>query len=51
MKQLKQRLPRWTMYVQIMSEEEALKHKDNPFDLTKVWFHDQYPLHEVGYLN
>jgi len=41
--------PRWTMYVQIMSEEEALKHKDNPFDLTKVWFHDQYPLHEVGY--
>ncbi|MFA5514549.1 MAG: catalase, partial [Sphaerochaetaceae bacterium] len=41
--------PRWRMYVQIMSEQEALKHKDNPFDLTKVWFHKDYPLHEVGY--
>ena len=41
--------PRWTMYVQIMSEEQAASHPDNPFDLTKVWYHDQYPLHEVGY--
>ena len=41
--------PRWNMYVQIMSEEQAKKHKDNPFDLTKVWYHKEYPLHEVGY--
>ncbi len=41
--------PRWTMYVQIMSEEQALKHANNPFDLTKVWYHKDYPLHEVGY--
>ncbi|MGI6467187.1 MAG: catalase [Sphaerochaetaceae bacterium] len=41
--------PRWTMYVQIMSEEEANKHNNNPFDLTKVWFQKDYPLHEVGY--
>lgn len=41
--------PRWTMYVQIMSEEQAAASKDNPFDLTKVWYHGDYPLHEVGY--
>jgi len=40
--------PKWKMYVQIMTEEQARKHPDNPFDLTKVWFHDEYPLHEVG---
>jgi len=42
--------PRWTMYVQIMTEEQALHHHENPFDLTKVWFHGQYPLIEVGVL-
>jgi catalase len=42
--------PRWTMYVQIMTEEQALNHPDNPFDLTKVWYHDDYPLHEVGFV-
>ena len=41
--------PRWTMYVQIMTEEQAAASKDNPFDLTKVWYHGDYPLHEVGY--
>lgn len=41
--------PRWKMYVQIMTEEQALKHENNPFDLTKVWYHKDYPLHEVGY--
>lgn len=41
--------PKWTMYVQIMTEEQALSHPDNPFDLTKVWLHKDYPLHEVGY--
>ena len=29
---------RWRMYVQIMTEEQANAHKDNPFDLTKVWY-------------
>ena len=29
--------PRWTMYVQLMTEEEARNYKLNPFDLTKVW--------------
>lgn len=40
--------PKWKMYVQIMTEEEANAHPDNPFDLTKVWYHGDYPLHEVG---
>lgn len=42
--------PRWTMYVQIMTEEQALKHYENPFDITKVWRHKEYPLIEVGVL-
>ncbi|MEG0500571.1 MAG: catalase, partial [Rikenellaceae bacterium] len=40
--------PRWTMYFQIMTEEQAKKHYENPFDITKIWPHKEYPLHEVG---
>lgn len=40
--------PKWKMYIQVMTEEQARQHKDNPFDLTKVWFKDEYPLIEVG---
>ena len=40
--------PRWTMYVQIMPENEAVSTSYNPFDLTKVWPHSDYPLIEVG---
>ena len=40
--------PRWTMYVQIMTQEQATHHPHNPFDLTKVWPHGSYPLIEVG---
>ncbi|NPD87757.1 MAG: catalase [Asgard group archaeon] len=46
----KKEFPRWTVYVQIMPEEEAEKYKWNPFDLTKVWPHADYPLTEVGVL-
>lgn len=42
--------PRWTMYIQVMQEEEALKVPFNPFDVTRVWPHGKYPLHEVGVL-
>ncbi len=42
--------PQWKMYVQIMTEEQANNYKDNPFDLTKVWYQGEYPLHEVGVL-
>lgn len=40
--------PSWTAYVQIMTPEEAEKYKFDPFDLTKVWFHKDYPLVPVG---
>lgn len=40
--------PKWTMYVQLMTEEQAKACPFNPFDLTKVWSQKQYPLHEVG---
>ncbi|WP_092486197.1 catalase [Candidatus Ichthyocystis hellenicum] len=42
--------PKWTMYVQIMGEKEAEKVGFNPFDLTRVWYHKDYPLVEVGTL-
>jgi catalase len=40
--------PRWKMFIQVMTEEQALKMPYNPFDLTKVWFKKDYPLIEVG---
>jgi len=42
--------PKWTLYVQIMPFEEAKTYHINPFDLTKVWPHGDYPLIEVGEL-
>lgn len=42
--------PRWTLQVQIMPEEDAKNYRFNPFDLTKVWPHADYPLMEVGVL-
>jgi catalase len=40
--------PSWTMYVQIMPFDDAPGYRFNPFDLTKVWPHADYPLVEVG---
>ena len=34
--------------MQIMPFEEAQTYRFNPFDLTKVWPHSDYPLIEVG---
>ncbi|PAY16132.1 catalase [Rhodopirellula sp. SM50] len=42
--------PSWTLKMQIMPFEEAKTYRFNPFDLTKVWPHHDYPLHEVGRL-
>ncbi len=42
--------PRWTMYVQIMPYNEAKDYHIDPFDVTKVWPHADYPLQEVGIL-
>jgi len=40
--------PRWTLFIQVMTEAQARSHKHNPFDLTKVWPKGDYPLIEVG---
>ncbi len=42
--------PRWTLYIQVMSEQEAAQCPYNPFDITKVWLHKDSPLIEVGVL-
>ncbi|GAC81017.1 putative catalase [Gordonia malaquae NBRC 108250] len=40
--------PSWTLKVQLMPFDDAANYRFNPFDLTKVWPHGDYPLHEVG---
>jgi len=42
--------PSWTLKMQIMPFEEAKTYRFNPFDLTKVWPHNDYPLIDVGKL-
>ncbi len=42
--------PKWRMCVQVMPEKDAETYHINPFDLTKVWPHADYPLIEVGIL-
>ncbi|MBS0221819.1 MAG: catalase [Proteobacteria bacterium] len=44
----KKEFPKWTLKVQIMPEKDASKVPYNPFDLTKVWPHKDYPLLDVG---
>jgi catalase len=40
--------PSWTLHVQVMPYEDAADYRFNPFDLTKVWPHGDYPLIKVG---
>jgi catalase len=40
--------PSWTMHVQVMPFDDAPGYRFNPFDLTKVWPHGDYPLIRVG---
>jgi catalase len=42
--------PSWTLKMQVMPFEEAKTYRFNPFDLTKVWPHADYPLIDVGRL-
>lgn len=42
--------PRWTLFVQVMPELDAEKLPYHPFDLTKVWYHKDVPMLEVGVL-
>ena len=40
--------PQWKLQIQVMPEKDAASYRFNPFDLTKVWPHADYPLIEVG---
>ncbi|MFS4469862.1 catalase [Chryseobacterium sp. T20] len=40
--------PKWKLFIQVMKEEDADSYHINPFDLTKVWPHGDYPLIPVG---
>ena len=40
--------PRWTMFIQVMTGEQAEQSPFNPFDLTKMWPKKDFPLIEVG---
>ncbi len=42
--------PSWTLYVQIMTNEEAKNYEFDPFDITKVWYTKDFPLIPVGKL-
>ncbi len=40
--------PRWKVQVQIMTEAQAATFEHNPFDLTKVWPHGDFPQIDLG---
>ena len=42
--------PKWAVKIQVMTEDEAKNYAINPFDLTKVWPHKDFPLIEIGEL-
>ncbi len=42
--------PSWTVKLQIMTETEAKNYHINPFDLTKIWPHQDFPLIDIGQL-
>ena len=42
--------PKWTLYIQVMTEAEACEFRWNPFDVTKIWPQMEFPLIEVGEL-
>ncbi len=44
----RQEFPSWAVKLQLMTEEQAKTYRINPFDLTKVWPHADFPLIEIG---
>lgn len=40
--------PSWTVYVQVMTQEQAERFKYSIFDLTKVWPQKEFPLRRFG---
>lgn len=46
----REEFPRWTLFIQVMTDEQAREIQFNPFDLTKVWPKKDFPLIEVGFI-
>jgi catalase len=44
----KKDFPRWALQIQVMTDAQAKDFRWNPFDITKVWFHKDFPLIDVG---
>lgn len=42
--------PKWNVKIQVMTQQQAQQTPFNPFDLTKVWPHGDFPLMDVGEL-
>lgn len=42
--------PSWTVNLQIMTDAQSQQYHINPFDLTKVWPHKDFPLIPIGTL-
>lgn len=40
--------PKWALKIQVMTNEQTKKFRWNPFDVTKVWPHSEYPLIDAG---
>jgi catalase len=40
--------PKWALKIQVMTEEQAKEFRFNPFDLTKIWPHAEFPLIDAG---
>lgn len=40
--------PKWKLQIQVMTDAQAKSFRWNPFDVTKVWPHTEYPLIDVG---
>lgn len=40
--------PRWELHIQLMTEEQAQAHRENPFDISKVWSQKEFPRMPVG---
>ena len=40
--------PKWALKIQVMTDEQAKNFRFNPFDLTKIWPHTDFPLIDVG---
>jgi catalase len=44
----KKDFPKWALKIQVMTDEQASLFSFNPFDVTKIWPHNEFPLLDIG---